>query len=193
MTATDLESTAATRQFGVEGGSSILENDALDDNITEHRYKIGPDLAAFAGPGVVLTGGDAITKTIHMHDRDFVFGDGSGSGFRLTEMSVTVTKMTHPSTGRIYLSIFFNYSKTSLGWRTGAGPGQTVGVPQGLYFRNKDGGTIWSWGFPADEILVRCGDNQVFKSHHIVSDIDLSWFEVWKKVGHRFSGTLYQC
>ncbi len=121
MTATDLESTAATRQFGVEGGSSILENDALDDNITEHRYKIGPDLAAFAGPG------------------------------------------------------------------------QTVGVPQGLYFRNKDGGTIWSWGFPADEILVRCGDNQVFKSHHIVSDVDVSWFEVWKKVGHRFSGTLYQC
>ena len=36
MTATDLESTAATRQFGVEGESSMLENDALDDNITEH-------------------------------------------------------------------------------------------------------------------------------------------------------------
>ncbi|MCB9441739.1 MAG: hypothetical protein H6523_16005 [Mycolicibacterium sp.] len=177
----------------LEQGRTVSIADRSDDGVEAAQYKITPEMTALLGPAAAHVGSDASSKTIRMHDRDFVFDDGD-IGCTLTDMAVTVTKMFYPTSGQPYLQIFFNYSVTSRGWRTGSGLGpEAAGVLHGLSFLNRDGGTMWAWGFPYDGLRVDCGWIRHPRTHHIVSNVDVGWFELWKKVSYSMYGTLYSC
>jgi len=158
------------------------------------EFTLAPDIASSFG---IPTSTDvhATSKTIHLRTRDITLEEG-GSAATLSEGQVTVTKMFNPATSLPYLFIAFSYNVTSRGYRTGTGVGGEVpaGITQGLFFKDRDGGIIWSWGFPGQELTIHCGDD-LHQSYHIVRSYDdVSWFDLWARVRWQFNdGFVWGC
>jgi hypothetical protein len=173
-------------------GVEITET--LSGGLVHDDFLIGPDIADLLGMEHGPTR-SAATKTIKMRDRDVLATDNTVLA-SLSGMSTTVTKVTDPHGGADWLFIAFTYLVTSRGWRTGRGwpTGEPLGIPHGLYFLNRDGGPIYSYGFPARDFTTDCG-----WTNHMVylpfSDHDqVSWFSDWHKVSWRLSeGWFYPC
>lgn len=162
--------------------------DTLSEETVHDDFVVGHDISDLLGiehhPQRSAT-----TRTIKMRDRDILATDNTVLA-SLTGMSTTVTKMTDPHDGTHWLFIAFGYRVTSRGWRTGRGSlsGETLGVPHGLYFLNRDGGPMFSWGFPYQDFTTDCGwDNH--EAYYVIRDRDyVSWFEEWRKVSWRLAG-----
>ena len=112
----------------------------------------------------------------------------------LDDVKVTATKFSNPQ-GVFNVRVYLEYFVTSHGYRTGRGAptGEPLGAPQGLYFKNRNGGTIHSWGFPYNDFILRCDWNRQYRMHTFTDTNFVNWFDVWEGVEHRVQGSFYKC
>jgi hypothetical protein len=176
-------------------GVGVEVTETLRDDMVYNNVTVGPDASTLLGlehdPQRSAT-----TKTIKMRDRDILATDDTVLA-SLSGMSTTVTKMTDPHDHSHWLFIAFTYRVTSRGWRTGRGTlaGETLGVPHGLYFLNRDSGPVFSWGFPYQDFTTDCGWVN-HQAYYPIRDHDsVSWFSDWHRVSWRLSdgGYFYPC
>jgi hypothetical protein len=112
----------------------------------------------------------------------------------LEDATVTVTKMTAPATGLPFLNINFSYLITSHGWRTGMSADEAPSLTQGMYFNNDDGGAMYTWGFPYQDISIRCDSRRVHRLHRWSEERYVSWFDLWNgRLKHQVTGSMYPC
>ena len=156
----------------------------LEKHLIHDDYTVGHDVTDLMGlPHDAPP--NATTKTIRMHDRDIIATDGTLLA-SLSGMSTTVTKMTDPHDGAQWLFIALTYLVTAH-WGH-------ANIPQGLYFKNRDGGPIWSWGFPYNDFRAECGWNNHMAYFPFKDTTGVSWFSDWNKVSWRLSeGFFYPC
>jgi hypothetical protein len=185
--------TTQATPHAVQFETAKLEASASFGTELEPReMRIGAEAAALLGfpstHGPVTVG----SKTLTFQGKLFVGGTQAAT---LDDATVTVTREANPSTGAPFLFITFQYLMTSLGWRSGRGAptGEPLGMTQGLYFLNQAGGTMYSWGFPYDDLVVQCGWNREPR-YHVIRDYDfVDWFDLWAGVQHRVQGAMYRC
>ncbi|WP_432096598.1 hypothetical protein [Streptomyces sp. bgisy100] len=112
----------------------------------------------------------------------------------LENVTVTATQASDPHTGVPFVHVTLDYFATSHGFRTGRGaPGEPLGAPQGLYFRNQAGGTVYSWGFPNDDFRLECGWERRHCFHHFYDKTFVGWFDVWEGILHEVRGVFFRC
>ena len=113
----------------------------------------------------------------------------------LDDAAVTVTKMTESATGNPFLLITFNYYVTSHGFRSGLG--LSAGEPpltHGLFFKNDEGGAMFQWGFPNNDLVVKCDWNRKFRSYTFQVHDYIDWFDIWnRRLSYRVDGGMYEC
>lgn len=158
-----------------------------EESLVHNDFKINPSVGDLLGLAPHDSPYDANSKTIPMRDRQIVATDDTVLA-SLTGMSTTVTKMTDPHDGTLSLFITFRYLVTAHGYRSGGG------LLHGLYFLNRDGGIMYSWGFPYQDLNVGCGWVN-HQAYYIIREHDyVSWFDEWRKVRYTWGeSTFYPC
>lgn len=187
-----MSQTLTRARFTHSTGVEITET--LRDEMVHNDFAVGHDISNLLGIDHHPER-SATSKTIKMRDRDILATDDTVLA-TLTGMSTTVTKMTDPHGGTDWLFIAFTYRVTSQGWRTGRGAlsGETLGIPHGLYFLNRDGGPMFSYGFPARDFTTGCGWVNHLEYYPFPDRNAVSWFSEWRKVSWRLSeGYFYAC
>jgi hypothetical protein len=155
----------------------------------------------FSGPG------SAITKTLGPFNGQINWNDGSGVIALLHDARITVTRMTNPGSGVSFLMLSLEYLLTSRGARTGDGrslpnpPGsygnrEPYGCDHAVYFRNAQGGTMYTWGmnpYVGTLFHLKCGDNRRYVLHSKAENNFISWFDAWTGYQHLVSGAFFRC
>ncbi len=147
-----------------------------DDEMIESTVEVSADTMRILGEPLADTHGPvaAESRTIHLRDRDLVRHSGVAV-CRLTKPVLTVTRMTTPATGLPYLFFSFRYEVTTLGYSA------PRGITQKMEFWNRDGGTIFQWGFDGQQQSLRCGDDRREESFIWRWSQDVDWFDLWRR------------
>jgi hypothetical protein len=74
-----------------------------------------------------------------------------------------------------YLLITFRYDVTTLGYSA------PRGITQKMEFWNREGGTIFQWGFDHQQQSLRCGDNRREEAWIWRWYQDVDWFDLWRR------------
>ena len=152
-----------------------------EDELEPRPLQLGADCAALLG--FPMVGGEPprpLSLTMKFEGK-LVAAGGILAG-TLEEAEVTVAR------GPGFLHVHFEYFLTSHGFRT-----DPLGLPHGLHFKNQDGGTMYSWGFPSNNFILRCGWTRHHCEHVIRITDFVDWFDSWAGVLHRVSGPLFRC
>jgi hypothetical protein len=184
-------STHAPTQFET---ASIEVTESMDEaSRAGKRFTLSAELQEVLGLPKLATPYDAQSKTQYFPQTPITLDSTGALAATLDQMTVTVTKMSNPSSGAPMLLINFSYLVTSDGRRTGQNPGETVDLDQGLFFLNSSGGTMYSWGFPWDGVIIRCGWNGN-PSYHVIREYQwVDWFDLWASTRYSARGLTYPC
>jgi hypothetical protein len=143
-------------------------------------------------------------KTFGPDRGEIHYNDGSGSIAELSDVMVTLMRLTNPNTGFVSLHMSLEYFATSKGSRTPDGrslPGSTTYYNAGreayrinhsLYFRNAAGGLVYGWYVGQDFELV-CGWNRQHRLHGKIETDRLDWFDAVENYNWDVGGAFYRC
>ena len=128
--------------------------------------------------------GGEMSGHIFFKERWFGFDDGTYAGARLLEIL-----SRHPDASAVLNALPTSFSTPELNVKC------AEGEPHALVAQLVAAATFEA---PAevcttDGLRVDCGWIRHPRTHHIVSNVDVGWFELWKKVSYSMYGTLYSC
>ena len=175
--------TAADVRYGAR--PEILTD---EETLVENDFELNPKIGDLIGLAPHEAAYSANSRTIKMRDRKIMATDDTVLA-SLTGMSTTATKMTDPHDGTLSLFITFRYLVTAHGYQTGPG-----GLLHSLYFMNRDGGIMFSHGFPYQDFTLKCGWVN-HQGYYVIREPNyVSWFDEWRKVRYSWGeSTFYPC